>query len=68
MKKQLKLKRWVKVVLTAVIIITSTFIYSKSGIIGELAQANKIYQIICIGAWMWLLPGQMITYSLIWRK
>lgn len=68
MKKQLKLKRWVKVVLTVVIIIISAFIYSKTGIVGELAQASKLYQLVCFGAWGWLLVGQMITYSVIWRK
>ena len=66
MKEKLKLKRWVKVVLTLILLILGIFIYSKVGILGELAQTDRGYQFICLGAWFWLLAGQMIAYNFIW--
>lgn len=66
MKKKFKLKGWVKFVLTIILMIGSVIIYSKVGTFGELAQTNEGYQLVCVGAWFWLLVGQMIGYSIIW--
>lgn len=67
MKKKFKLKGWVKVALTIILIIGSVVIYSKVGTLGELAQTETGYQLVCVGAWFWLLLGQMIAYSIIWN-
>lgn len=66
--KRLKLKGWVKVVLTIIVLIISAVIYSKVGTLGELAQTHKGYQFICIGAWFWLLTGQVLALTFVWNK
>ena len=63
-----KLRKWVKVVITIILIVVSIVLYSYTGVLGELAQNYKIYQLLCIGTWSWLLVGQMLTYSYIWSK
>lgn len=66
--EKLKLKGWVKVVLTIIVLIISAVIYSKVGTLGELAQTHRSYQFICIGAWFWLLMGQGLALSFVWNK
>ena len=68
MKKRLKLKGWVKVVITIILVTISILLYSKAGTLGELAQTYKIHQLVCTGVWGWLLVGQMMAYSYIWSK
>lgn len=68
MKKRLKLKGWVKVAITIILVTISMLLYSKTGTLGELAQTYKTHQLVCIGVWGWLIVGQMIAYSYIWSK
>ena len=68
MKKRLKLKGWVKVVITIILVAISMLLYSKTGTLGELTQTYKIHQLVCIGVWGWLIVGQTIAYSCIWSK
>lgn len=63
-----KLRKWVKVVLTIILIGISILLYSYAGVIGELAQIYKVYQLVCICVWGWLLVGQMIVYGYLWSK
>jgi hypothetical protein len=67
MKKKIKIKSGGKVVLTLIILLISTFVYTKVGILGDLAQSHKGYLIVCIGAWFWLLVGQLLALSVIWE-
>lgn len=66
MKKR-KLKKWVKVILTMLIMILSLMIYSKIGELGILAQNNDFYLLVCAISWVWLMAGQFTTYNLIWE-
>lgn len=66
--EKLKLKGWVKVVLTIIVLIISAVIYSKVGILGDLAQTHRGYQFVCIGAWFWLIVGQFAFLSLMWDE
>lgn len=64
--RKLKLKeKPKKIILTAIVIIASCLIYSKVGTLGSLAQNSVSYELICLGAWYWLLAGQIQVISLI---
>lgn len=65
MKKR-RLKRWVKVILTIIVIAISTFIYSRTITLGKLASTNNYYEIITIFCWAWLIIGQFIVITSIW--
>ena len=67
MKKVIKLKMGGKVVLTVIILAISILVYSKVGVLGELAQSSTGYQLLCLGAWFWLIAGQLMTLSFIWE-
>lgn len=66
--KRLRLKKWVKVVLTIVTLMISVIAYLKSAEYGILAQTQSTYELLCIGIWFWLLAGQMIILSLVWES
>lgn len=61
-----ELKRWVKVVFTIIVIHISFFIWKHTGTLGELAQTNRIYLVLCIVSWLYLLVGQALIYMTIW--
>lgn len=69
-KKQtkLKLRKWVKVAITILVILFSTFVYVNEGTLGELGQNSNIYLYICITGWVWLFFGQMVVLSLLWEE
>ena len=56
--ERLRLRKWVKVLLTAIVIIISLLVYLSTG--------KSSYNIEVI-KWLWLIGGQMISYSLIWE-
>lgn len=62
-----RLKKWVKVVLTIIIVGVSAVMYIKSGSLGELAQSSQFYKALTLGTWAWLIFGQMISLYLIWE-
>ena len=67
MKKK-RLKRWVKVVITLLLIHVSFFIWKQTGTLGELAQKNTFYLILCIASWIYLTIGQAMIYGALWEK
>lgn len=69
-KKQtkLKLRKWVKVAITILVILFSTFVYVNEGTIGELGQNNNMYLYICIMGWFWLFFGQIAILNLLWEE
>lgn len=69
-KKQtkLKLRKWVKVAITILVILFSTFVYINEGTLGELGQNSNMYLYICIMGWVWLFYGQMVVLSLLWEE
>lgn len=56
--ERLRLRKWVKVLLTAIIITISLLVYLSTG------KSNYNIEVI---KWLWLIGGQMISYSLIWE-
>ena len=55
----MRLKKWVKVVLTLIILGVSIYIYSKLG------YDSSIYQIL---GWIWLVMIQPVLYMNIWEN
>ncbi len=67
MKKKVKLKKWVKVVITLIIISVSILLYHYLAKNGAYAVENTLGSIfICLG-WFWLVIGQIIMLNLIWE-
>lgn len=65
--KKLKLKKWVRVVLTLITIHLSFFIWKNTGTLGSLAQHDKFYLALCLMSWGYLLIGQVFIYEAIWK-
>lgn len=68
MKKKLRLKRWVKVLITIIVIALGVVIYSKLGDIGSEANTNQIASILCITGWSYLVFVQILVLSGIWES
>ena len=65
--KKLKLKKWVKVVMTLLVIHITFFIWRNTGTLGSLANYNDFYLVLCWLAWAYLLIGQVLVYKTIWE-
>lgn len=63
----MKLRKWVKVVLTLITIHLTFFIWRNTGTFGELAQHDKFYLTLCVLSWGYLLIGQVFIYEKIWK-
>jgi Ni,Fe-hydrogenase I cytochrome b subunit len=68
MKKNLKLKRWVKVLITVIVIATGVLIYSGLKSIGSEASTDRISGLLCIVGWIYLIFGQIGLLSALWEK
>ena len=68
MNKKYKVRRWVRVVLTILVIHISFFIWKQTGTLGELAQKDRVYLALCIAGWVYLIIGQVMIYGAIWEK
>lgn len=66
--KKLRLKMWVKVVLTIVMLVGSVIIYNHTGKIGNLAVKNNLYATLIIAEWFWLIIGQSVILYIMWEK
>ena len=64
----MKLRKWVKVVLTILVILVSFKIYAEMGQIRTKAVSSINYQVIAVLGWTWLLMGQIWVYSIIWER
>lgn len=64
--KRLRLKKWVKIVLTIIIIITSILIYHYLGVKGSYTTQNTMSSIFILIGWFWLIAGQLIVLEAIW--
>lgn len=62
-----KLRKWVKFVLTIILLMLSAIIYLKLDYWGFLARSSKFYELTSIISWFWLIVGQMVVYTRIWR-
>ena len=63
----MKLRKWVKVVLTILVILVSFKIYAEMGQIRTKAVSSINYQVIAVLGWTWLVIGQIWVYSIIWQ-
>ena len=61
MKKR-RLKKWVKYLLTAIVIIISIIIYALMAKFGVKAENNIIILIGVLCGWIWLILGQFGAY------
>ena len=64
----MRVKKWVKIVITLVIIHLSFFIWKQAGILGDMAQKDVFYLILCIASWFYLTVGQVLIYRALWEK
>lgn len=65
--KKLRLKKWVRVVLTLITIHLSFFIWKQMGYVGSLSQQSDIYLVLCVLGWFYLIVGQVLIYEQIWK-
>lgn len=65
--KKLKLRKWVKVVLTIILLFIGNAIYNHTGVSGELAWTSNIYRTICVLEWFYICFIQVILFGLIWE-
>lgn len=68
MKKRLKLRTWVKIILTILILFVSYLVYIGVGILGGIATIDKINEMLVYIGWFWLIVGQVLFLSSIWEK
>lgn len=66
--KKLRLKKWVKVVLTILVILVSFKIYAEMGQIQTKAVSSINYQVIAVLGWIWLIIGQIMVYMKLWER
>ncbi len=64
----MRLKGWARFVITLIMIHISFFIWKQTGILGELAQKDVFYMILCIASWFYLIIGQTLIYRALWEK
>lgn len=67
MKKR-KLRKWVKVVLTIILIGVWIVVYDKLGILGNLAQTSNFYLAIDTLAIFYISMGNFIMLYLVWEN
>ena len=65
--ENMRLKRWVKVVITLIVIHVSFFIWKQTGTLGNLAQKDNFYLVMCVLSWFVLIVGQVLIYEKIWK-
>ena len=65
---KLRMKKWVRVVITLIVIHISFFIWKQTGRLGEIAQKDVFYLILCIASWIYLTIGQALIYGVLWEK
>lgn len=63
----MRLKRWVRVVITLIVIHISFFIWKQTGRLGDMAQKDTFYLILCVLSWFYLIIGQVLIYEKIWK-
>lgn len=66
--KRIKLRKWVKVVITLIIFLISVKIYAEMGQIQTNSISNINYQLRLVLCWTWLIIGQTMCYMILWEK
>ena len=63
----MKLTKLGRIIVTLIVMVFSAFVYSKTGVLGELAQDSSIFEVLTLIAWAWLILGQFLIYCLLWE-
>ena len=66
--KRRKLRKWVKVVITLLVLLFSIYVYERMAILGIDADKNMKHQMLCVIGWVWLFLGQFATIWLLWEN
>lgn len=66
--KRRRIRKWVKILLTSITIISSVIIYILTAEFGAKAQTSILYTIATLSAWIWLFLGQFTVYYFIWEN
>lgn len=68
MKKQLKLKKWVKVVITLILLVIGITVYAGLGNIGSDAVSSQVSGFLCGLGWGYLIFGQTLILANLWEN
>ena len=68
MKKKLKLRKWVKVVITLIILGTGILIYLGVRGIGKEVTTNDLALMLCTTGWAYLIFGQVLFLYQLWES
>ena len=66
--KRRRIRKWVKILLTSITIISSVIIYILTAEFGAKTQTSIFYTITTLSAWIWLFLGQFTVYYFIWEN
>lgn len=66
--KRRRLRKWVKVVSTILLMVIGFIVYRLSWIIGALAVENQTFAILNILVWLYLLFGQFAIIYMVWEN
>ena len=66
--KKMKLRKWVKIVLTLIVIHLSFFIWKQTGVFGARANSDNVYLVLTLLSWLYLVFGQTLIYKAIWEN
>lgn len=66
--KRRRIRKWVKILLTSITIISSALVYVLTVDFGAKAQTSIFYTITTLSAWIWLFLGQFAVYYFIWEN
>lgn len=67
MKKKIKLKKWVKVVITLILVSVGIVLYHFLANNGAYAVKNTLGSIFIYLGWIWLLVGQIMVIYTMWE-
>ena len=66
--RKYKLKKWVKVAITLIIILLGIIIHRYLYINGSLANENTISSMFILLGWFWLVFGQIMVLYVMWEN
>lgn len=66
--KRYRLKKWVKVVITLILISLGIIIYGILGDLGSFMGENRLANVFILLGWFWLLVGQIMVLYVMWEK
>lgn len=65
--RKVKIRKWVKILITIFLVLASIQLYYDLGVIGMQDRKNVFDTIKLILGWLWIMFGQIITLLYIWE-